>query len=112
MNSQADNKPSEVPNQDALQAPHDPVVFIDKGWSHLGRGEFDEAIGAFEKALSMDRQSLDAQYGIGAAANARGDKDRAKKAFEQVLEMAKTSSDMAKVQVMSELARWALKNKV
>ncbi len=100
-------------HQDEVAAhPESVDAFISKGWSHIGRGEFDPAIAAFEQALSLNSQSMDAQYGLGAAANAKGDKARARHAFERVLELAKHSQDVAKATIMKELVHWAMEKKL
>jgi Tfp pilus assembly protein PilF len=87
--------------------PESPVAYVDKGWSHFSRGEFDSAMEAFEKAASLDSQSIDAQYGLGSAAKAKGDKARAQQAFERALALAETSNDVAKATMMRRMARSA-----
>ena len=90
--------------------PDSPVAYVDKGWSHLSRGEVDAALQAFEKAASLDSQSIDAQYGLGSAAKAKGDKARARQAFERALALAETSNDVAKATMMRSLARSAARD--
>jgi Flp pilus assembly protein TadD len=93
--------------QEITTYPDSPVAYVDKGWSHFSRGEFDQAIAAFEKAASLDSQSIDARYGLGAAAKAKGDKALARQAFEKALALAQTSNDMAKATMMRRMARSA-----
>ena len=93
--------------QEITSHPDSPVAYVDKGWSHFSRGEFDQAIAAFETAASMDGQSIDAQYGLGAAAKAKGDKALAQQAFEKALALAQTSNDVAKATMMRRMARSA-----
>ena len=87
--------------------PDSAVAYVDKGWSHYSRGELGQAITAFEKAVSLDNQSIDAQYGLGMAAKAEGDKTRAQQAFERVLVLADSSTDVAKATMMRRMARSA-----
>ncbi len=87
--------------------PESSVAYVDKGWSHFSRGELDSAMEAFEKAASLDSQSIDAQYGLGSAAKAKGDKVRAIQAFEKALALAETSNDVAKATMMRRMARSA-----
>ena len=89
--------------------PDSAVAYVDKGWSHYSRGELGQAITAFEKAVSLDNQSIDAQYGLGMAAKAEGDKTRAQQAFERVLVLADSSTDVAKATMMRRMAHSAAK---
>jgi Flp pilus assembly protein TadD len=95
--------------QEITANPDSPVAYVDKGWSHLSRGEFNEAIAAFEKAASLDSRSIDAQYGLGAAAKAKGDKALARQAFEKALALAQTSTDVAKATMTRRMAQSAIK---
>jgi len=94
--------------QEIAAHPDSTIAFVDKGWSHLSRGEYDQALEAFEKAASLDRQSLDAQYGLGAAAKLKGDKVRAIQAFQRAVEISAAGTD-AKGTMMERMARWSLK---
>ena len=94
--------------QEIAAHPDSIVAFVDKGWSHLSRGEYDQALEAFEKAAALDSRSLDAQYGLGAAARLKGDKARAVQAFQRAVEISEVSPDV-KVTMMGRMARWSLK---
>lgn len=89
--------------------PETPKGFVDKGWSLVGHGELDGALAAFEKAVSMDNQSIDAQYGLAQAASRKGDTARARQAFLTVVELSKSHGDSAKAAMLSSLAQWALR---
>jgi Tfp pilus assembly protein PilF len=95
--------------QEITAHPTSPVAFVDKGWSHYSRHELDQAMEAFEQAATLDRQSIDAQYGLGMAARAKGDKARARQAFEKALALAETSLDVAKATMMRRMTHSALK---
>ncbi len=100
-------------HQEEVAAHPDSVeAHVAQGWSDIGRGEFDQAISAFEHALSLDKNSMDAQYGLAAAANAKGDKPLARQAFERVRAMAASNPNVAKATIMNELVRWALEKRV
>ena len=89
--------------------PDSPVAFVDKGWSHLSRGEYDLALEAFEKAASLDSRSIDAQYGLGSAARLKGDKERARQAFKRAVEISEAGTDAVKGAMMGRMARWSLR---
>jgi len=95
--------------QEIAAHPTSPVAYVDKGWSHFSRHEFDQAMETFEQAASLDGQSIDAQYGLGVAARAKGDKARARQAFEKALALAEVSLDVAKATMMRRMTRSALK---
>ena len=96
-------------SQEIAAHPNSVVAYVDKGWSHFSRHEFDQAMEAFEQAASLDSQSIDAQYGLGVAARAKGDKARARQAFEKAFALAETSLDVAKATMMRRMTRSALK---
>ena len=87
--------------------PNSATAYVDKGWSHFSRGELGQATSAFEKAVSLDSQSIDAQYGLGVVAKAEGDNARARQAFERVLVLADSSTDVAKATMMRRMAHSA-----
>jgi Flp pilus assembly protein TadD len=95
--------------QEIAAHPDSPEAYVDKGWSHFGRSEFDQALAAFQKAVSLDGQSIDAQYGLGSAAKKKGDKALARQAFETALALAEKSNDVAKATVIRRMAQSALK---
>ena len=96
--------------QEIAAHPDSTIAFVDKGWSHLSRGEYGLALEAFEKAASLDSRSIDAQYGLGAAARLKGDKDRAIRAFQRAVEISAAGTDAIKGTMMGRMARWSLKD--
>ncbi len=98
----------EAHQQDIAAHPSSPMAFVDKGWSHLGRHELDQAIEAFEQAALLDSRSIDAQFGLGAAAKAKGDKARARLALQAAMALAETNQDV-KATMIRRMALWALK---
>jgi tetratricopeptide (TPR) repeat protein len=103
IDSLATREPEIAARPDSLAA------LVDTGWLHLGRGEIAQALEAFEKAASLDHRSIDARYGLGAAARLKGDQERAKQAFQRVVEISETGADAVRGMMMGRLARWALK---
>ena len=95
--------------QEIAAHPNSIIAFVDKGWSHLSRGEYDQALEAFEEAAAIDSRSLDAQYGLGAAARLKGDKARAMQAFQRAVEISEVGADAVKGAMMGRMARWSLK---
>jgi tetratricopeptide (TPR) repeat protein len=95
--------------QEIAAHPESKAAFVDKGWSHLSRGEYDHALEAFEKAASLDSRSIDAQYGLGAAARLKGDKERARQAFQRAIEISEAGTDAVKGAMMGRMARWSLR---
>ena len=95
--------------QEIAAHPDSIVAFVDKGWSHLSRGEYDQALEAFGQAASLDSHSIDAQYGLGAAARLKGDKDRAIRAFQRAVEISTVGTDAIKGTMMGRMARWSLR---
>jgi len=95
--------------QEIAAHPDSIVAFVDKGWSHLSRGEYDQALEAFGQAASLDSHSIDAQYGLGAAARLKGDKDRAIGAFQRAVEISEAGTDAIKGTMMGRMARWSLR---
>lgn len=97
-----------VHEQEIATNPNSPTAFVDKGWSHMSRGEFDQASAAFERAVSLDNQSVDGYYGLGVAAKRKGDTARARQAFLTVIELSKSRANSVKALMLSELASSAL----
>jgi len=94
--------------QEIAANPNSPAAFVDMGWSHVSRGEFDQANAAFEKAVSLDNQSIDGYYGLGVVARRKGDKARARQAFSTVIELSKSHADSVKAVMLGDLASSAL----
>lgn len=62
----------------------------------MEKGQYDEAITQFEKALSLSKRWVAGHYQLGIAYQARGDKDKAIAAFEKFLSLEKQESDLTK----------------
>ena len=62
-----------------------PEIHNNLGRMHLGRGEIDQALAEFRKALALDPNSADALLAIGSVFQARGQVDLATYQFERAL---------------------------
>jgi tetratricopeptide (TPR) repeat protein/photosystem II stability/assembly factor-like uncharacterized protein len=73
----------------------DPIVsrFLEIGQEYHDTGEYEQAIGAFERALEAGPHNLEARQGLGAALLALGDYGKAANEFEAALEL--TPDDVA-----------------
>ncbi len=112
MTEQQDKRaPADLHEQEIAANPNSPAAFVDKGWSHVSRGEFDQASEAFETAVSLDHQSIDGYYGLGVAAKRKGDAGRARQAFSMVIELSKSHADSVKAIMLGDLARSALQGR-
>lgn len=68
-----------------LENPSDLQACVHLGYAYLDAGKMDEAVGAFDKALSLDSENPDAHYGIGLIYKSRGDSQAAIKHFRAYL---------------------------
>jgi tetratricopeptide (TPR) repeat protein len=75
------------------------------GWGYYGQRQFDQAIAAFREALRLDRNYLDAHYGLGLAQKEAGAGADAVTAFEAVLALAPQLENAARGQMLARLAQ-------
>jgi len=71
----------------APTAPHAGALHALRGQLHLGAGSLDAAAGDFERARSLDPESLEATLGLATVAEARGEVDRAASLLEEAIEI-------------------------
>lgn len=64
-------------------SPNSAEAHTNLGWGHYGRKEYDQALQAFDKALALQTDNLDAWYGRALALRALGRPTEAVQAFEQ-----------------------------
>jgi tetratricopeptide (TPR) repeat protein len=74
-------------------------------WGLYGQRKYDEAIQAYEKALSLDANYLDAHYGLGLALKEAGQTEQATKAFEVVINLAPQLENTVRGTMVSKLAQ-------
>ncbi|MGW8249344.1 MAG: tetratricopeptide repeat protein [Anaerolineales bacterium] len=60
---------------------------ISKGWTQKAEGKYDEAEASFRKALSLDSQSVEANYGIALTLKAQDRRQESIQGFEKVIEL-------------------------
>ena len=75
------------------------------GWGYYGQRKFDEAIAAFRQALSLDRNYLDAHYGLALTLKEAGAGNEAVPEFEAVVTLAPQDANTIRGQMLSRLAR-------
>ena len=73
------------------------------GWGYYGRKQHAEAIQAFEEALKLDQNWLDAHYGLALARKASGSTAEAVAAFEKAAALASQSTDRVRGQMLVRL---------
>ena len=67
--------------------PKDAQAYLDRGNSHLQKGNWDQAIADFSRALELAPKSDDAYFGRGRAYAFKRDLDRALADYSQALEL-------------------------
>ncbi|NOX75554.1 MAG: tetratricopeptide repeat protein [Gammaproteobacteria bacterium] len=70
-------------------APNLPEAYVNMGYAFLGLEEFGPARGAFEKALSMKLDQVNAYYGLAVAFEAKGDYEAALGAMRSYIHLSK-----------------------
>jgi cytochrome c-type biogenesis protein CcmH/NrfG len=90
----------------AVQAePHNAVAHSNLGWGYYGRREYREAVEAFREALSLDRNLVDAHYGLGLALKESGGGEAATRSFEMVMALAPEQEVDVRGRMLVRLAR-------
>jgi tetratricopeptide (TPR) repeat protein len=75
------------------------------GWGLYGLRKYDESIQAYEKALSLDANFVDAHYGLGLTLKEAGRKDRAAQEFETVIKLAPQLENNVRGTMLAKLAQ-------
>ena len=73
------------------------------GWGHYGRDNLDEAMRQFEKALQLNRDNIDAQYGLSLALKKAGKTEQAVAALERAAELASKIQERERQQMLLRL---------
>ncbi len=75
------------------------------GWGYYGRHLYDDAIQAFQAALTLDNSFIDAHYGLGLAYKEAGRGPQAVPAFEAVVNLTSQLENSARGVMLARLAR-------
>lgn len=75
------------------------------GWGLYGQHQYPEAIQAFEAALRLDNNYLDAHYGLGLALKESGAGVKAAPVFETVVKLAGQLENSVRGVMLARLAR-------
>lgn len=83
--------------------PQNPDAHANLGWGYYGKGQLSEAMQAFQQALTLKADHLEAQYGLALAHRAASDKAAAAAAFEKAKALAAQIEDKARQQMLTRL---------
>jgi Tfp pilus assembly protein PilF len=92
--------PAEIENPETV------VEYLRRAWMYRSRGQEDLAEEDFRKALSIDSQSVDANYGLGMSLKSQGKKEQAIEAFEGTIRLLDegTEEDHNRAEMLHRLA--------
>ena len=82
--------------------------YIQKGWTAHVQGDFAHSEEDFHKALSLNPQSIEANYGLGMSFKIQGRIQEALEAFQKTLETIKAnpdSDDPARITMLRHLSQ-------
>jgi protein O-GlcNAc transferase len=85
--------------------PNSAEAYCNLGWGFYGQRQFDQAITAFQHALTLDRNLTDAHYGLGLALKESGAGKEAVPEFEAVINLAPQDQNATRGQMLARLAR-------
>jgi tetratricopeptide (TPR) repeat protein len=88
----------------ANAAPQDLQAQVDLGWGLYGASKYSEALEQFQRALALDPNSLDANYGLAISHKALGNKEAAVAAFAKVAELTAQVEDHVRGTMLRRLA--------
>jgi tetratricopeptide (TPR) repeat protein len=75
------------------------------GWGYYGQRQYEESIKAFQQALTLDRNMIDAHYGLGLALKESGAGKEAVPEFQAVISLAPQDQNIIRGQMLARLAR-------
>ena len=85
--------------------PNSAEALCNLGWGYYGVRQYDESIKTFRQALTLDRNTIDAHYGLGLALKESGAGQEAIPEFEAVEKLAPQDLNVVRGTMLSRLAR-------
>lgn len=90
---------SEEVNPEELSEPKTAKEYFNRGMAHYARNQYSEGVSDMRKAISLDREYIDAYYGLGMILKAQDNKEDATKAFNQTLDLLEKKKDEKNVAI-------------
>lgn len=84
---------SEELNPEEFTEPKTAKEYFNRGMAFYARNQYSEAEGDMLKAISLERNYVDAYYGLGMIRKAEEKKDEAIQAFQQTLDLLEQDKD-------------------
>lgn len=84
--------------------PNNAEAHSNLGWAYYGQRQYPEAIRAFREALKVDRNWVDAHYGLGMALKESGAGGEAVTSFEAVTRLAPQLDNQVRGTMLAKLA--------
>ena len=84
--------------------PNNAEAHSNLGWGYYGQKQFAEAVKAFQQALTLDRNVVDAHYGLGLTLKESGSQPGAIAEFESVAALAPQLENSVRGQMLARLA--------
>ena len=79
------------------QNPQDATALTNLAWVYERAGDYDQAIEYFQRALGLDQDNIDTNYGLGLALMGSNQPKQAMTAFRRAAELAQNSNDRARL---------------
>jgi tetratricopeptide (TPR) repeat protein len=98
---------SEELNPEEFAEPKTAKEYFNRGMAFYARNQYREAENDMIKAISLDRNYIDAHYGLGMIRKAQDKKEEATQAFQQTLELLDQEEDEknATIDMLKRLAK-------
>jgi len=103
--------PEAIPNaienyQAAVSAnPNSAEAYCNLGWGYYGQRQYDDSIKTFRQALSLDRNAIDAHYGLALALKESHATQDAIPEFEAVVKLSPQDQNTVRGQMLARLAQ-------
>ena len=77
------------------QNPQDATALTNLAWVYERAGDYNQAIEYFQRALGLEQDNIDTNYGLGLALMGNNQPEQARAAFSRAAELAQKSDDHA-----------------